>query len=301
MKKVGILVFVLFICIGVSTAQPNGGFENWSPEFSYETPDGWQTFNILSLAIPPAPLSAFKVTGLDKHSGNYALKLKSVQTNNDVIQNIFGDTAGGTYTGKIIYSPFGFKYGFPYTSRPEKLKFWAKYFPVGNDLAGAIVFLSKWNGIGTDTVGLGQFDIPSTPNYSLFQGTITYELDVIPDTATIFFYTSKDPEFARLNSTLYIDDVEFTGWVGIDESKLNAVKVRAFPNPANENITIQVQNADSDKIILTDVSGRSMAEYRIVNDKVTVDTRLFVNGFYFYEVRNSENRSLARGKFNVLR
>ncbi len=300
MKKVLLFILVLFI-VSDNWAQPNGGFETWITEFSYETPESWQTFNILSLGNPPASLSAFKVTGLDKHSGNYALKLKSVFANSEAVSEAFGDTAGGTYTGKIIYSPFSFKYGFSYGERAEKLEFWAKYNPIGNDTGGAAVILTKWMGTYTDTIAGGLFDIPPTPNYTLFQKTLEYRSEQIPDTATIFFYTSKKAINARLNSTLFLDDVSLTGWVGIDEQKRPLLKAKVFPNPATELLTIQVVSGEADNAVLTDISGRNIGEYKVVNDRVNIDTRQFQNGIYFYELKDNKNISLTKGKFNVLK
>lgn len=301
MKHIITIIGILFVLINGTSAQPNGGFENWSTEFSYETPDGWQTFNALIYSTPPSPLSAFKVSGIDKYSGNYALKLKSVQVYNDVITNLFGDTAGGTYTGKIIYTPFAFKYGFAYAGRAEKLEFWSKYHPVGSDTAGAIVFFSKWTGTSTDTIAVGVISIPSTPIYSLFQMNLEYYSEQTPDSATIFFYTSQNAQRARLNSTLFIDDVLLSGWVAVDENKLKTIRVKAFPNPASESITIEVQQADAAKVRITDVSGRLTGEYNLINKNIRIDTRNYSNGLFFYEVLESKGRALAKGKFNIVK
>lgn len=181
-----ILLFSAFTAIRV-VAQPNPGFEQWYSEFGYENPEGWQTFNILSLASPPTALTSFKASGFDVHSGNYALKMKSVEVHNGAIESMFGDTAGGVFTGSFIYSPLTVKYGFPYTARPEKFNFWAKYIPVGNDTAGGAVLLTKWNGTIRDTVGVLTFTIPPTSNYAFFENYITYREDEIPDSATILY------------------------------------------------------------------------------------------------------------------
>lgn len=301
MKQFAVILGFFSVFTIKTIAQPNGGFENWSPEFSYENPDGWQTFNALIFSSPPSELSAFKVSGIDKHSGNYALKLRSVQIYNNVIHDMFGDTAGGSYTGKIIYTPFAFKYGFAYTERAEKLEFWSKYHPVGSDTGGVIVFLSKWTGSSTDTVAIGALSISSTPVYSHFDIELEYHSEQIPDSATIFFYTSQKQTCARLYSTLYVDDVLLSGWVGVDETKLNTIRVKAYPNPSMENITIEVLQANADRVRLTDISGRIVGEYELEYNKVSVDTRNFTTGLFFYEVLEAKGRALAKGKFNVLK
>ena len=139
MKKliiiIGILTFNFTLYTLNSFSQPNGGFENWSSVYNIQEPDNWQTSNVLSLTSPPNPLSAFKATGIDKHSGNYALMLKTVFFNNNLNPQIFPDSAGFIFTGKITNNPIIIKKGYPFTGRPQKLEFWAKYQPVGNDVA----------------------------------------------------------------------------------------------------------------------------------------------------------------------
>lgn len=281
-------------------AQPNGGFENWSTVYTLQEPDNWQTLNFVSLN-PPNPLSAFKATGIDKHSGNYALKLKTVYFDNNPFPSEIGDSTGAVFTGKITLSPFAYKYGFPYTDRPEKLEFWSKYSPVGGDTAGALVILKKWNGIESDTIAIGGVNINATSGYSPFQVDLVYYSDELPDTAVIGFASSKIPLIARLNSTLYVDDVIFTGWVGVNQYDKNAELVKIFPNPASDNVNILSSMEASDNIQVSDVTGKIVGNYKIRNCEVNINTGAFAVGIYIYEIRNNANRMLCKGKFNVIR
>jgi hypothetical protein len=302
MKKKLILYLLLVSCISFkSLAQPNTGFENWHNEFSYLVPDSWQTFNGLSLTTPPNPLSAFRVTGIDVHSGNYALKLQSVYFNHFNMPDDVGDTAGGAFTGRINYSPFAFAYGFPYTSRPEKFEFWARYLPVGSDTAAALVFLSKFNGIKSDTIAIGLLNLFYQPTYMLYQSTITYYSNDIPDSAAIVFSTSKSKSSARVGSTLFLDDVALTGWVGIDEHDSYTNKVKIFPNPAKESITIQLKMDEAQSVLIRDVTGNTIGSFPINNYSTTVNTSAFSQGMYFYEITGENKKLLTRGKFNVVK
>lgn len=296
-----LLIAVAFLCADNSTAQPNGGFENWTPEFSYENPDGWQTLNFLSLTYPPNPLSAFKAMGIDRHSGNYALQLKTIYADNNPMAGLLGDTTGGAFTGKINLSPVTWVYGFPFTGRPEKLDFWAKYNPVGSDSAGILVFLKKWNGVSTDTVGLGKIRLPQTPVYTFYQVYIDYYMDVIPDSAVIGFSPSYDFFTARVNSILYVDDVQLTGWVGIDETKKKDNDTKVFPNPAKDNVIIQTSFKDACNVRIIDISGKPAAGYILENGKTNINTNAFDAGLYLYEISNREKKVLTRGKFNVIK
>ena len=300
MRKTALLVFVLLRVIIIS-AQPNSGFESWSTEFSYEVPDGWQTLNFLSLTSPPNPLSAFKAIGADKHSGNYALKLKSVYLNNNTFGGplALGDTTGGTYTGKINLTPLSFHFGFPYTSRPSYLNFWAKYFPVDNDTAIALVVLKRWTSNGPDTIGVGGLKILSTSSYSLFQVPISYLTGDIPDSATIGFAPSHNNAFARVNSTLFIDDIELTGWVGFDENAKSPRSVRVFPNPAKNSITFDISHEEAEMICIYDVFGKLMIVKPVLSQKTPVNTFHFAGGTYFYEIKNKSGQVLFRERFCI--
>ncbi len=284
-----------------SAAQPNGGFENWSNQYNYETPVSWQTLNFLSTAFPPNPLSAFKAIGIDKHSGNYALKLKTVFLTNNPAPDKIDDTIGLTFTGKVNLFPPSYKYGFPYNGRPEKFEFWAKYFPLGNDTAGVRVTLQNWNGAKNDTIAFGELNLAATSQYTLFQLNLTYYSNDLPDSASIIFGSSKNKYRARVGSTLFIDDAAFSGWVGIGENNPFTDKVKIFPNPARDNVNILAQIENADNVQIIDASGKLAGVYKILNNHSDVNTNLFAEGIYFYEIRDKQERALAKGKFNIVK
>lgn len=301
--NVALFTFMVLAILGATTlkcdAQQNGGFENWSPQYTYENPDHWETMNILS--VFSNPISAFKATGIDKHSGNYALKLKSVFLNNNPAPGGIHDTIGDVFIGKVVLSPPSLKLGTPYTGRPEKMEFWSKYVPVGIDMAGAFVLLQKWNGTTSDTIGFGDIRIDSTLTYTFFQININYHSTESPDTITIGFASSYKKSKARVGSTLYIDDVALTGWVGINESSMCGTdeKVKIFPNPARSEINILVQIDEADNVQVMDASGKLIDVYKIQNYNSNINTALFAEGFYFYYIRNDKNGILTKGKFTV--
>lgn len=307
MKKIKLYLLALLIincqlsiinCI----AQPNGGFENWSNVLNYETPTNWQTLNFLSAFTPPNPVSAFKASGVDKHSGNYALKLKTIFVNNNPVPGTINDTIGYVFTGKVIISPPSLKLGIPYSGRPEKLDFWAKYIPVGGDKGGVTVILTKSNGTTTDTIANGDIILDSTVlSYTLYQINLNYYSAEMPDTVIIGFTSSYKDEIARVGSSLYLDDVAFAGWVGIDEQSINMDKINIYPNPAKDAVTIYAPVEDADNIEVLDVSGKLMGIYKIQNYQANINLALFAEGIYFYDIRNKKNNSLIEGKFNVLK
>ncbi len=302
MKKQILLSALLSWGTTAVIAQPNGGFENWVTAFSQENPVGWQTLNFLAVMSPLNHTSAFKATGLDKHSGNYALKLKTTNVVVNPYPSIISDTTSGIFTGKLVFSPPSYKYGFPYTGRPEKLEFWSKYAPIGNDTGFAGVLMLKWNGFTRDTIAYGLVYINPTPSYTLFQVDLTYYSLGYPDSASIAFRSSKDTISARVGSTLYIDDVALTGWVGIDElNSLKTDKVKIFPNPAKGELNIQTKIEGADNVNVFDSSGKLRGVYKIQNNNVSVNTGIFAAGNYFFDIIDKKDKVLNKGKFSVVK
>lgn len=299
MKKAAIILVIIVFATRVIFSQPNGGFENWTSSFSSESPVGWQTLNFMQFTIPPNPVSVFKVSGLDKHSGNYALKLKSVYLHNNPIPDILDDTMGVIFTGAINISPSSYRYGFAYGGRPEKLGLWYKYLPVGADEGGVRVMLTRWNGVKQDTVAFGEATFNYNPSYSLFDLTLDYYSSELPDSATIFVASSRHRNVAREGSVLYLDDVEFSGWVGINEAEVYAAK--AYPNPAKDNITFSDISSEADVLEITDITSKTVASYKLKNSTQEVNTVFFAEGTYLYTIRNRENKLLYKGKFNVIK
>lgn len=301
MKKILSITIFLLSTILYCKSQPNSGFENWSTVFNYQTPDSWQTLNFLAIFTPPNPISAFKATGIDKHSGNYALKIKTIFVNNNPAPGTIDDTVGLALTGKINISPPSYKYGFPYEGRPEKLEFWSKYIPVGSDMGGVQIMLRKWNGSGNDTIALGELVISTTPVYSLFEVALTYYSTGLPDSAAIVFASSEDGDDARVGSALYIDDVAFTGWVGINKYDLYPDKVKVFPNPAKDEVNISIQIDDANTLKVIDAMGKQLGIYNIQDYSVNINTGFYAKGVYFFEVRDKKNKILTKDKFSVIK
>jgi hypothetical protein len=206
---------------------------------------------------------------------------------------------GIAFTGKIHINPVSSTTGYPYTGRPSKLEFWAKYQPVGIDSAEVGVLLKKWNGVSSDTVAYGQLILGPVAQYTLFQCNLTYRLPELSDSAGIALSSSLAAT-ARVGSTLYIDDLAFTGWVGINEPADFSDKVKIFPNPAKDNLSIFAKIEEADNVQVVDVTGKLAGVYKIQNYSANINTSVFAGGIYFYEIRDKINKILTNGKFSVV-
>lgn len=293
--------FIVFLNINYIFSQNNGGFENWTTSGSYQEPDSWQTFNLLSTI--GNPVSAFQASGLDKYSGNYALKIKTIHLTNKLGINL-PDTIGIVFNGKVIISPPSYKIGSPYTTRSEKLTFFSKYTPVGPDTGLVVVSLSRQTASGRDTIATGKVDVVPNGSYSYYEILLNYRSNATPDTAAIIFGSSKKTSTSRVGSTIFIDDVLFTGVVpiGIKENENSyQSQIKVYPTPANENITINTPFDEATKIEIINTLGQPIGTYKISNYITLINTNQFNNGVYFYNVYDKKNKLLVSGKINIVK
>lgn len=85
--------------------------------------------------------------------------------------------------------------------------------------------------------------------------------------------------------------------VGIDE--LNASNVAVYPNPANNQITFQLEN-NGFEVIVADITGKMVATANTVADKLTLSLENLNNGIYFYTIKNKDV-VIATNKFVVVK
>lgn len=85
--------------------------------------------------------------------------------------------------------------------------------------------------------------------------------------------------------------------VGINE--LNTSNVAVYPNPANEQITFQLEN-NGFEVIVADITGKMVATANTVADKLTLSLDNLNNGIYFYTIKNKDV-VIATNKFVVVK
>ena len=201
MKRIITLITVGLLASGYAYSQdpatPNPGFENWTLVGSRYDPDNWSNLNPSTAIL--GVYTCTRASGVDKHSGNYAIKLQT--------KSVFFQTANGVATtGTLITTaPYGVTGGIPYTGRPDSITGWFKYAPVGAD-SGLIQFSLFAAG---DTVGYVRFQTGNyaTSTYTRFSAPITYYSSATPDTA-LWLLSSSRAANPIVNSALYVDDLQ---------------------------------------------------------------------------------------------
>lgn len=83
---------------------------------------------------------------------------------------------------------------------------------------------------------------------------------------------------------------------GINSNSLKASNVVAYPNPANNNITITA--AEATNVTISDITGKTITSSKINDGKIILNTENYTNGVYFYTLFNNTTK-LGVGKFTV--
>ena len=78
--------------------------------------------------------------------------------------------------------------------------------------------------------------------------------------------------------------------VGIDEQNQNAFTL--YPNPANDNITIEANNGSV--VVIYDALGNQVFSTTTLNAKTEIDLRNFANGIYFVRVISDNNEATQK-------
>lgn len=307
MKKLILLLFVTASSV-CAFAQTTMDFETWSGN----DPQGWVSGNAIMLLGNPQ--SVFKETlAANVHGGTSSMKLVTVTLTNNPDPTSIPDPMGAAFPGVVNMSPLGLKDGFPYTARPATASFWYKYTPVGGDSSSCFVMLSKWNGTSRDTIAVGGLVMMGAAAYT--QGNINLIYDgafssVFPDSMRLYFsatcYTSLNCGTA--GSTLWVDDITFTGWNGMNEP-VSSEGVTLFPNPAVDHVTISVDALESAaSVIAYDAAGKAVASASLTaptngtNNKTgKINTSALSSGLYSYSIIDTNGNSLRSGKFSVVK
>ncbi len=293
MKK--IILFLILTATVTSKAQfLNGGFENWSPITTYTTdtlPDLWWSLNC----------NTVKQT-TDAIQGSLASKIQGYMSCG-IAQGIM---INGQFpaTGNIIDA------GTPISGKPSYITGFYKFTGAGTgDSAEAIVILKKFNTFTNrpDTISIGSTALPPVAAYTPFTVTINdLSPGIDPDSIIVIFNSSKYfsvDTITYLMPSLYIDKLTLPpNFTGLEEAESMLIRSVPYPNPAMENITIQLTAEEFVPYLsffLYDVSGKLILNRaELKENKTMINCQELSKGTYFYLFR-SEKQMISSGKFTV--
>lgn len=287
MKKLNIL-FAILLSGSLSMAQsiPNPGFETWVNNGSYEDPQGWGTFNFMSLY--GNPVTATKST--DAFSGTYAIRMESKLVTNNPNPAVYPDTIHTIYSGTVIPVVIGF----PYAQRPTDLRMNYKYTPVNNSAAGVLSYLFKWNSTlnRRDTIAVAASYMSAATTYQTLTVPFVYQSTATPDTAVIYMSPIAYNTQNQIGSVLLADNIQFLTPTGIEENSNKSF----LRNDGNGKVTIGGFSSSAQLQVFS-LSGKLVHSSELSKpSEITLDLAPAV---YSYLLTTSEGRT--SGKIAILK
>ncbi len=79
--------------------------------------------------------------------------------------------------------------------------------------------------------------------------------------------------------------------VGIQNSSKKTLSLKIYPNPANENVTVELSDNTQSELYIYDFSGRIMYENQI-NNKITINVKNWNSGIYLIRIGDKEIKKL---------
>lgn len=287
------LLLASFLFIGTGAfAQtiPNGDMETWIPVAGYDSIAGFTSTNLFF--IPSVNVTK----DTDAHGGSFAAKMVGIAW-----LSIIPVPGGIGTNAKVNLTTFTLSGGYPYTQRPNAFTGWFKYAPVNNDSCVMLALFTKWNGTARDTIGVAQYFGKSTGgSYQQFYSNVQYFSSADPDTAFVLALTSSAFLTAQIGSELYIDDLNFTFNVGVEETGYDAAVISAYPNPASDRLYIQLNNQHQvASLLVFDVLGNLVKQVKVQSENISLPVNDLTNGMYFYQLKDNVMKTLHSGKFSV--
>lgn len=290
---------------------PNANFEGtWAntPAIptAFDEPAGWGTTNSLILLAlfdnkTPGGVTISKETA-SPYAGSNSLKIVT-RANYTPSYLEINDTAGFAFVGKVQQATPYLVSGYPMTTQYKSLEFYAKYQPVGSDKGGCIVLFSKMNGAVRDTIAYGTAIINSSSTFTKYTLDLTYKSSTLPDSASVLFSSSLN-DGPQVGSTLYIDNIAFTGSVASIANYSELLnRLEVYPNPAIDNVTIKsvVRDQYLNAVDVFDVTGKKVTSVTALGNTANISLSNYPAGFYTYNAFNDKKELIGIGKFNVVK
>jgi len=298
-----ILIYLLlspfiFVFSQAQTAIPEGNFDNWTPASSglFEEPTGgwWTTLN--SLVQLGGPVTVTKTT--DAYSGTYAAQMETQLWGTLVLPGLL---ASGKFANS---SPFVIQ-GKPFTDMPVKFKGYYKYTCVNIDSAGIYAMLSHYNTVTgkRDTLAEAKKAVLATvQNYTAFDLDFHYYITgVTPDSIDIVFVSSSGSN-GQVGSTFFVDDVSLEYSNGLQENVMPKINVLTFPNPANDEFHLIIENSDLQNITcdLYSMEGKLCRSFVPVSQESSVNIKDLTAGNYLLNIYKNQVLVLSN-KISIIR
>jgi len=302
----------------------NGSFEQWS---SFTNPDGWGTWatSVGQFNGPLGDSLSRLVTKDSLDHANYPNDTFSVRMTVDTITmpaqgqvTLAGFIAyGGAFYNPPPDTPAGLQFGYyPYTKKPDSLIFDYKYIPAAGyfDTALVVMTMNRFDSASQsevwylshswilDTTSFWTHISIPIKDYYLVNDTFK------PDSIQLIVFSSVAAN-KHLGTTLWLDTIHFDASVDIIIDTFpagianiqNLRGVKAYPNPANDQLNILVQADEVGSTLeLYDAEGRKVYSGIIDRPSYSINTQCLSEGVYSIKVNSTDRLTIYTGRVTVV-
>lgn len=310
MKKLTFTLLIVLSTLSLKAQLTNGNLETWGNQqwgpnspvgsgFSYYEPGVTgvartthflRTLNEL-YDLPTGltgPLTCFRSD--TAYEGSYSARLRSTDFGTFFIPGFLG-------TGDIDLFAQTIRLGRPYASRPAQFSAYYQYAPVGSDSAKFEAVLTKWDALNQvrDTIGYGKGVVTNAEStWKNITFNINYSTTQLPDTLIFIASSSGGYNLVALTSsdggsgsTMWVDDMQLTGWVGI-EDVVNNPHVSIYPNPSSDFIQVSYTDfSEALNITIYDMQGKIVKSTKVTSNNELINIQDLPAGTYGLVLQDS--------------
>ncbi len=281
------------INIPINLAAPTG----WTGSDSFIIAFG-KTFNPTGIFVPQIS----KVAG---HSGSFASKVET-----KFQADIGGFAGNGPIEAGILNYAINIDIstgnltttgGLPFTTIPSTISFWVKTNIVGDDFTDFYANLIDNSDAIEDTIATADTTFITTDT-SWKKITLPFKKTTsvgAPLILRIDANTSTFDTASHIGTYFVIDDIEVNYPTGVSTYLKSSGMAQVYPNPANNQIQIDVPTANQYRFQLVSIEGKIVMDKYLTNTKNVIESASVPSGLYTYQILGVSNSIVQTNKILI--
>jgi len=279
---------------------PNPGFETWvTVGTACENPTNWDS--------PNEGVALFGVCSVFKETGSVQAGSAAVRLETILIPLVNLRAPAAISNGTLVVNasdPFNstVQGGSTIWGRPDALTGFYDYAPEGGD--SLTIRVRMYDITGTDTLLIAEdefTDDSNTGGYVPFTLPLNYLTLDDAELAQVLIRSTRNTTDATVGTTLWIDELRFTGITGTEAVSNLPFGFNLYPNPASE--VLHVENVIQQSVLFEvfDQTGRRVLESSLQSGVNALDVRGMFPGLHVYRAFNEAGQLVMSGTFQILR
>jgi hypothetical protein len=279
---------------------PNPGFENWvTVGTACENPTHWDS--------PNEGVALFGVCSVFKETGSVQAGSAAVRLETILIPLVNLRAPAAISNGTLVVNasdPFNstVQGGSPIWGRPDALTGYYRYAPQGGD--SLTIRVRLYDITGTDTLLIAEDELTDDSNtgaYVPFTLPLNYLTLDDAELAQVLIRSTRNTTDATVGTTLWMDELRFTGITGVEAAANLPFGFNLYPNPASETLHIENVMEQNVNLDVYDQTGVRVLQSSLQRGMNVLDVRDLVPGLHVYRAYQSDGRLALSGTFQILR